>query len=38
MWKYDREFKEEAVNLSDEVGLKKAATQLGGGPLHAVGI
>ena len=27
--RYDREFKEEAVRLSDEVGVKKAAEQLG---------
>ena len=29
MRKYDKEFKEEAVKLSDEVGVKQAATQLG---------
>ena len=29
MRKYDREFKEEVVKLSDEVGLKQAAAQLG---------
>ena len=27
--KYSEEFKEEAVKLSDEIGLKKAAAQLG---------
>ncbi|OGO90532.1 MAG: hypothetical protein A2Y17_01535 [Clostridiales bacterium GWF2_38_85] len=26
---YDKEFKEEAVKLSDEIGLKKASQQLG---------
>ncbi len=26
---YDKQFKEEAVRLSDEIGVKKAATQLG---------
>ena len=29
MKKYSKEFKEEALRLSDEVGLKKAAAQLG---------
>jgi len=29
MRKYDREFKEETVKLSDEVGVKRAAAQLG---------
>ena len=29
MRKYDKEFKEEAVRLSDEVGVKQAAAQLG---------
>lgn len=29
MKKYDKGFKEEAVNLSDEIGIKKAAEQLG---------
>ena len=29
MKKYSKEFKEEALRLSDEVGLKKAASQLG---------
>jgi len=29
MRKYDKEFKEEAVKLSDEVGVKQAAVQLG---------
>jgi len=29
MQKYDKEFKEEAVKLSDEVGIKQAAAQLG---------
>lgn len=29
MRKYDKEFKEEAVKLSDEVGVKQAAGQLG---------
>jgi len=29
MRKYDKEFKEEAVKLSDEVGTKQAAAQLG---------
>jgi transposase len=28
MQKYEKEFKEEAVKLSDEVGIKQAATQL----------
>ena len=27
--KYSKEFKEEAIKLSDEIGLKKAAQQLG---------
>lgn len=27
--KYDKEFKEEAVKLSDEVGVKQATAQLG---------
>ena len=27
--KYSKEFKEEAIKLSDEIGLKKAAYQLG---------
>lgn len=27
--KYSKEFKEEALKLSDEIGVKKAATQLG---------
>ena len=27
--KYSKEFKEEALNLSDEIGVKKAAQQLG---------
>ena len=27
--KYSKEFKEEALKLSDEIGLKKAAQQLG---------
>lgn len=27
--KYDKEFKKEAVKLSDEVGIKQAAAQLG---------
>ena len=27
--KYSKEFKEEALRLSDEIGLKKAAQQLG---------
>ncbi|MBR1752027.1 MAG: transposase, partial [Ruminococcus sp.] len=27
--KYTREFKEEALRLSDEIGVKKAAQQLG---------
>lgn len=26
---YDKQFKEEAVRLSDEIGVKKAADQLG---------
>ncbi len=26
---YSKEFKEEAIKLSDEIGLKKAASQLG---------
>ena len=26
---YSKEFKEEALKLSDEIGVKKAATQLG---------
>ena len=29
MPKYDKEFKEEAVKLSDEIGVKQAAEQLG---------
>jgi transposase len=29
MRKYDKEFKEEAVKLSDEVGVKQASAQLG---------
>ena len=29
MAKYSKEFKEEALRLSDEIGVKKAATQLG---------
>jgi transposase len=29
MSSYDKQFKEEAVRLSDEVGVKKAAQQLG---------
>ena len=29
MQKYDKEFKEEAVKLSDEIGVKQAAAQLG---------
>ena len=29
MRKYDKEFREEAVKLSDEVGIKQAAAQLG---------
>lgn len=29
MTKYSKEFKEEALKLSDEIGLKKAAEQLG---------
>ncbi|MEA4932435.1 MAG: transposase [Lawsonibacter sp.] len=29
MHKYDKEFKEEAVRLSDEVGAKQAAAQFG---------
>ena len=29
MSKYSREFKEEALKLSDEIGVKKAASQLG---------
>ena len=29
MAKYSKEFKEEALKLSDEVGVKKAAAQLG---------
>ena len=29
MAKYSREFKEEALKLSDEIGVKKAASQLG---------
>ena len=29
MRKYDKEFKEEAFKLSDEVGVKQAAAQLG---------
>lgn len=29
MRKYDKSFKEEAVKLSDEIGVKKAAEQLG---------
>ena len=29
MSKYSKEFKEEALKLSDEIGIKKAALQLG---------
>ena len=29
MAKYSREFKEDALKLSDEIGVKKAASQLG---------
>ena len=29
MRKYDKEFKEEAVKLSDEIGVKQTAAQLG---------
>ena len=29
MTKYSKEFKEEALKLSDEIGVKKAAEQLG---------
>ena len=29
MSKYSKEFKEEALKLSDEIGVKKAALQLG---------
>ena len=29
MAKYSKEFKEEALKLSDEIGVKKAASQLG---------
>jgi transposase-like protein len=29
MCKYDKEFKGEAVKLSDEIGVKQAAAQLG---------
>lgn len=29
MTKYSKEFKEEALKLSDEIGVKKAASQLG---------
>ena len=29
MTKYSKEFKEEALKLSDEIGVKKAAAQLG---------
>ena len=29
MSKYNKEFKEEALKLSDEIGVKKAALQLG---------
>ena len=29
MSKYSKEFKEEAIRLSDEIGNKKAAAQLG---------
>lgn len=29
MKKYSKEFKEEALKLSDEIGVKKAASQLG---------
>ena len=42
MKRYSKEFKEEALKLSDEIGVKKAAQQLGiayftpqrGGPAH----
>ena len=33
---YSKEFKEEALKLSDEIGVKKAAQQLG--ILHAGGL
>ena len=36
MSKYSKEFKEEALKLSDEIGLKKAAQQLGLPVLHAL--
>ncbi len=29
MLRYSREFREEAISLSDEIGLKKAVQQLG---------
>ena len=38
MRKYDMEFKEEAVKLSDEVGIKQTVAQLGVGLLHIVGM
>lgn len=34
--KYSKEFKEQALKLSDEIGLKKAAEQLGI-PYHTLG-
>ena len=36
MRKYDKEFKEEAVKHSDEVGTKQAAAQLGVAYLHVL--
>jgi hypothetical protein len=38
MRKYDKGFKEEAEKLSNEMGLKQAAAQLGVALLHAVGM
>ena len=38
MSKYSKEFKEEALKLSDEIGVKKAALQLGIAILYACGL
>lgn len=35
MAKYSKAFKEEAIRLSDKVGSRKAAAQLGAAVLHA---
>ena len=38
MKRYSKEFKEEALKLSDEIGVKKAAQQLGIAVLYAGGL